>query len=90
MTRLQYTLLDEGSLTTDYGLSALYRRAHDMMRNIDGLQPQEAFDELLKFLFFKQANEDKGPKFVFPVEANFLSNEDTKKLAGEVRVIFAD
>ena len=24
------------------------------MRNIDGLQPQEAFDELLKYLFFKQ------------------------------------
>ena len=90
MTRIQYTLLDEGSLTTDYGLSALYRRAHDMMRNIDGLQPQEAFDELLKFLFFKQANEDKGPKFVFPVEANFLSKEDTKKLASKVRVIFAD
>jgi|TARA_Y100000294_G_C8463390_1_gene299613 type I restriction enzyme M protein len=24
------------------------------MRNVDGLQPQEAFDELLKYLFFKQ------------------------------------
>ena len=24
------------------------------MRNIDGLQPQEAFDELLKYLYFKQ------------------------------------
>lgn len=34
--------------TTVYDLSGLYRRAHDMMRNIDGLQPQEAFDELLK------------------------------------------
>jgi type I restriction enzyme M protein len=90
MSRIQPTLINEYGLTTDYGLSALYRRAHDMMRNIDGLQPQEAFDELLKFLFFKQANEDKGPKLVFPVEANSLSKDDTQKLAGEVRAIFAD
>ncbi|MDJ0743028.1 MAG: N-6 DNA methylase [Xenococcaceae cyanobacterium MO_167.B27] len=27
------------------------------MRNIDGLQPQESFDELLKYLFYKQHNE---------------------------------
>ena len=29
------------------------------MRNTDGLQPQEAFDELLKYLFFKQVYEDR-------------------------------
>ena len=38
-------------------LAELYRRAHDLMRNSDGLQPQEALDELLKYLFFKQQHE---------------------------------
>ena len=35
-------------------LASIYRESHNIMRNIDGLQPQEAFDELLKYLFFKQ------------------------------------
>ncbi len=35
-------------------LSSIYRQAHNTIRNVDGLQPQEAFDELLKYLFFKQ------------------------------------
>jgi type I restriction enzyme M protein len=35
-------------------LSRVYRETHNIMRNVDGLQPQEAFDELLKYLFFKQ------------------------------------
>jgi type I restriction enzyme M protein len=30
------------------------------MRNVDGLQPQEAFEELLKFLFYKQNSEDEA------------------------------
>ena len=60
-----------------------------MMRNIDGLQPQEAFDELLKFLFFKQAHEDTGLKLPLPVEIISLSKEDTQKLAKEVRQIFS-
>ncbi|MEW6210518.1 MAG: N-6 DNA methylase [Acidobacteriota bacterium] len=59
------------------------------MRNIDGLQPQEAFDELLKFLFFKQANEDKGPKLFFPPEGSPLSKTEIKKLADEVRKVFS-
>lgn len=41
-------------MTTVRQLSALYKEAHNIMRNVDGLQPQEAFDELLKYLFFKQ------------------------------------
>lgn len=41
-------------------LISTYRRAHNVMRNIDGLQPQEAFEELLKFLFYKQASEDEA------------------------------
>lgn len=35
-------------------LSTRYARAHDLMRNLDGLQPQEAFEELLKYLFVVQ------------------------------------
>lgn len=35
-------------------LSTLYHRAHDRMRDVDGLQPQEALDELLKFLSLKE------------------------------------
>src|SRR5690349_1673383 len=35
-------------------LAGLYREAHNEMRNIDGLQPQEAFDELLKYLLLKE------------------------------------
>lgn len=38
-------------------LSLLYQRAHDHMRNVEGLLPQEAFDELLKFLFYKDCIE---------------------------------
>ena len=42
-------------------LGLLYRGAHDRMRDIDGLQPQEALDELLKFLFVKEyVSEDGG------------------------------
>ncbi|AKB21905.1 N-6 DNA methylase [Methanosarcina sp. WH1] len=41
-------------------LSGKFRTAHDMMRNIDGLQPQEAFDELLKYIFLKTQSEIKG------------------------------
>jgi len=88
MAKNQLRFWDNGS--NDYGLSALYSRAHDMMRNIDGLQPQEAFDELLKFLFFKQTNEDIGPKISFPSDVVSLSKEDTKYLAERVRNAFTD
>lgn len=42
---------------SSYDLAGLYRRAHTLMRNVDGLQPQEAFDELLKYLAFRQHEE---------------------------------
>ena len=42
---------------SSYDLAGLYRRAHALMRNVDGLQPQEAFDELLKYLAFRQHEE---------------------------------
>ena len=41
-------------MPTTRELARIYREAHNIMRNVDGLQPQEAFDELLKYLFFKQ------------------------------------
>ncbi|MBS0616798.1 MAG: N-6 DNA methylase [Spirochaetes bacterium] len=44
-------------------LSKLYQRAHDYMRNIDGLLPQDAFHELIKILFvFVRAPRLKGNK----------------------------
>ena len=41
-------------------LSRLYASAHDRMRDVEGLLPQEAFDELLKYLVYKDyADESK-------------------------------
>ena len=34
-------------------LGRLYQRAHNRMRDVDGFLPQEALDELLKFLLYK-------------------------------------
>src|SRR5476649_2259545 len=47
-------------------LNVAYRNAHDMMRNLDGLQPQEAFDEMLKYLFFREQDEEQRPFTVLP------------------------
>ena len=40
-----------------HSLASLYTQAHGAMRNADGLQPQEAFDELLKYMHFRQRSE---------------------------------
>ena len=40
-------------------LIKLYKMAHNYMRSIDGLQPQEALDELMKYLFVKQTYEEQ-------------------------------
>ena len=42
-------------------LSQLYRRAHNRMRDIDGLHPQEALDELLKFFLVQESLEAQRP-----------------------------
>ena len=39
-------------------LSRLYARTHDRMRDADGLLPQEAFDELLKYLVYRDFADD--------------------------------
>ena len=44
-------------------LAVLYRSSQDQMRNIDGLQPQEAFDELLKYLFLKESTDEAHHQF---------------------------
>ena len=55
---------------TSRQLSARYKKSHEQMRDIDGLQPQEAFDELLKYLFLKESADGTGyrfPKFSPPI-----------------------
>lgn len=45
-------------------LSHLYQKAHDRMRDVEGLLPQEAFDELLKFLYYKDCVEMRSEQGV--------------------------
>lgn len=61
-------------MVTARNLSQIYNKAHNIMRNVDGLQPQEAFDELLKYLFFKQHYE------VLTNNHNSISYKLVKKL----------
>jgi type I restriction enzyme M protein len=56
-------------------LAKLYTAAHSVMRNIDGLQPQEAFDELLKYLFFKEKSEAAEDLF----SSSHLAPEDIRR-----------
>ena len=55
-------------------LGLLYQRAHDRMRDVEGLLPQEALDELLKFLYYKNYTETqvaaKRPRADRPVCEN--------------------
>lgn len=60
-------------------LAKIYREAHNIMRNVDGLQPQEAFDELLKYLFFKQNYETSKE----------AQKQTTKISANEVKKLFS-
>ena len=55
-------------------LAALYRSSQDQMRNVDGLQPQEAFDELLKYLFLKQSADEIHYQFP-PFYPSILNHE---------------
>ena len=71
-------------------LSKIYRRAHDLMRNIDGLQPQEAFDELLKYISLKEILEKHQ---VNPTSPFVLSADDNlstlhSELASQLRALF--
>lgn len=74
-------------------LTGLYNRCHDLMRNVDGLQPQEALDELLKYLFFREVNEERGPtteSTTFALSpAGQLSPQDKKALR-QIRELFSE
>ena len=54
VSKKQKTLVQGNKEITLRTLSSGYGKIHDVMRNVDGLQPQEAFDEFLKILFLKQ------------------------------------
>ncbi len=77
---------------TPRDLASIYHRAHNLMRNIDGLQPQEAFDELLKYLFFKQVNEERGPELTlsYRLSETGLFSEDHESVAGDIRSLFPE
>lgn len=73
-------------------LSGIYSRAHDLMRNIDGLQPQEAFDELLKYISLKETLEKHGlnPSSPFAlIGSDGLSSLQTEQ-AAKLRTFFAE
>jgi type I restriction enzyme M protein len=58
-------------MITAQSLAGLYREAHNKMRNLDGLQPQEAFEEFLKYLLFRQNNETSGERVGLSRTLNF-------------------
>ena len=64
-------------------LSRLYQRAHDRMRDVDGLLPQEAFDELLKYLFYRDCAES------FHGDPRLSVNADRNPGPAQIREAFA-
>lgn len=59
-------------------LASRYRFAHNEMRSIDGLQPSEALDELLKYLVVKTEDERSSS----PINSlHVLSSDDEKRTA---------
>ena len=67
-------------------LARRYQSAHNEMRNVDGLQPQEAFDELLKYVFFKER--DEGRKDPVAFFDGFASDEAVATAAKTIRKRF--
>lgn len=64
-------------------LGQRYRRAHDRMRDVEGLLPPEAFDELLKFLFVKDCVERGGG------DADFRDGSADAPPAAAIRTLFS-
>ena len=58
-------------------LSHLYHKAHDRMRDVEGLLPQEAFDELLKFLFYKDCVETHTTKATPHIKSQARESPET-------------
>ncbi len=64
-------------------LASYYCLAHDEMRGIDGLQPSDALDELLKYLLYKTMDEECD----IPVERieAFTPQETTKDIVAKIK-----
>ena len=69
-------------------LALRYRMAHNEMRSIDGLQPAEALDELLKYLLVK--TEDEAHNTAPPKLDGFSSNRQRAAAAKHLRVRLTD
>ena len=69
-------------------LALRYRIAHNEMRSIDGLQPAEALDELLKYLLVKTEDESRG--VACPTLSVFSSNCERENAAQYLRGRFAE
>lgn len=91
-------VMDQNKLAPDYlafdvrVLSGMYRRAHDLMRDMDGLQPQEAFDELLKYISLKEALEEHGlnPSSTFTLVGGDQLTSAQEQDAAELRRVFSE
>ena len=69
-------------------LSLRYRMAHNEMRSIDGLQPAEALDELLKYLLVKTEEETRN---VALPKLDVFSTDSARAVAAKyLRTRFAD
>lgn len=62
-------------------LSLLYQRAHDRMRDVEGLLPQEAFDELLKILFYKDCTEMSEAAYASDSDGLFCEDPEAIRAA---------
>ena len=69
-------------------LSLHYRMAHNEMRSIDGLQPAEALDELLKYLLVRTEEETRN--VALPKLDIFSSDSERTAIAKYLRTQFAD
>lgn len=72
-------------------LASLYRDASNMMRGLDGLQPQEAFDELLKYLVVLQGDDPevrRGDGAVGAIRSAFVRH--LRRRGGGARELWSD
>lgn len=69
-------------------LSLRYRMAHNEMRSIDGLQPAEALDELLKYLLVKTEDENRNAEL--PSLDVFSSDSEREETATYLREHLGD
>ena len=66
-------------VVTSRQLATLFTISHNLMRDIDGLQPQEAFDELLKYLFMKEGADET--QHSFPPSPLLIPQHETNSIS---------